>query len=162
MNELVISEPTEFGDNVRVKRGKNDCEFLAISLRPRKSGKTWEVMFYRYCVPGRCDLYSFQWNMSDDIGVHHLTYFSDFNIPMAKAIKMAEDDFNRPYVIEMCLEAFSAERVVIRYHRDFLRLLGLVAPKSKTYRKVAELCEKTLEERRIRLEKEYTSKHYSK
>lgn len=140
----------EYTNNTAVRKGRNSVEFLAISLRPLDDRRDFNVYLYRYYIPGRCDTYSFQWKIPES-GPSHIRYFSDGWTPLAKALKLVEEDFNRPNVVEMCVEAFRAERIVCAYQHDFLALLAVIAPKSKTYRAVKKLCEKTMDERQAKI-----------
>lgn len=144
----------EFSDNILVQRNRWGNEYLAISLRPATKHKDYRVYIYRYCVPGRCDTYSFQWKIGQSLEPANVRYFSDSHLPLSKALSLVESDFNRPRVVEMCVNAFNAERIVLHYRHDFLKLLGVIAPKSKAYRAVKKLCKKTMEERAVRLEGE--------
>lgn len=141
----------EFSDNTLVQRHRWGNEYLAISLRLTTEHKDYRVYIYRYCVPGRCDTYSFQWKIGQSLEPANLRYFSDEWLPLSKALLLVEADFNRSRVVEMCVNAFSAERIVCHYRHDFLKLFGVIAPKSKTYRAVKKLCEKTMKERAVRI-----------
>jgi hypothetical protein len=151
MNQTPTTDP-EFGDNTLVQRHRWGNEYLAISLRPADERRQFRVYVYRYTVPGRCDTYSFQWRVRQSLEPNSLRYFSDGWLPLAKALKLVEEDFNRESVVEMCEDAFRAEQIVLHYRRDFLELLEVIAPKSKTYRAVKRLCERTMEERKKKFE----------
>jgi len=139
-----------FSNNVRVKIGPDDNEFLALALFPIEEDRPYRVSLYRYCVPGRCDTYSFAWESARS--PTKLAYFSDGWQPLGESLSMVAKDLDKSQVVEMCVRAFQAERVVLHYHREFLDLLQVIAPKSETYRRVQELCMNTMAERRARIQ----------
>ena len=137
-----MNTPPTFCGNIRVKAGRTDNEYLALQLQPLDAYFRFRAMIYRYCVPGRFDTYSFAWETERP--VPKLVYFSDGWQDMSKTMKMVAEDFDKPQVVELFLNAFSAERIVRHYRHDVLNMLAVIAPKSKTYKKLKTLCEKTM------------------
>lgn len=110
----------------------------------------YEVMFKRYAVPSRYWVYSFYYTHD---GSGRVVYDTETD-GLVKSLKMVEAGLNKPQVIELFEQAFSAERIVRRYRHDTLRLLKMIAPKSKTYRKMVKLLDATMEARKVRIEAE--------
>jgi hypothetical protein len=153
-----------FSDNVCVRRSRysdirhTGNEFFALELAPPEPDLPHEVQLKRYIVPGRCWTYAFQWQPSAGVGQGpRVVYGSEGNTPIAAALKLLVADLDRPQVVALFEEAFGAERIVVRYHRDTLALLAALAPRSLTYRRTARLIETTLAARRARIETERAS-----
>lgn len=133
-------------DNTRVKAGRGYNEYLGLSCAPKDETRTFETYIYRYCVPGRCDSYAFRLNG------RVLEFSSDGWVPLDHAIRWVQDDLNKPEVVEMFVNAFSAMRPFLYFNRDIMSLLGLIGPKSKTYRAMKRLQKKMIAENRARIE----------
>lgn len=142
----------EFSDNIRVKRGRDSYEYFALSLRPDDAPwRPFRVAFWRYCVPGRCDIYSFEWHNTSR--PTKLAFFSDgWYIPLDKALKLAQRDLDRPEVVELCVNAFRASRIVSYYQHDWTQLINVVAPRSKTARAVDKVIDEVVTARRAEIE----------
>lgn len=138
-----------FCDNTGVFRNRDRDEFFELQLLPPEPGAVYEVQFKRYAVPGRYWIYAFRFERE---GSGRLVYGSEGSEPLAKSLKLAEADLNKPQVVDLFKQAFSAERIVCRYHHEALELLGMLAPKSKAYRVTHALCENVLKEREARFE----------
>lgn len=145
-----------FYDNVCVKKGRNDNEYLAIALCKDEDSPKYDVSVRRYCVPGRCDTYNFWWDKSDH--PRNLSYFSDGWQSLPKSLEMVKKDFDLPQVVDMMTNAFNAERIVMTYRLDFLQMMSVLAPKSKAYHKVKSICDKTYAERVARFAAEKSVK----
>ncbi len=144
-------------ENTLVKRGRNGAEFFELQLLPPTGDAPYEVQFKRYCVPGRCWTYGFQWWSSRQMGTgDRVVYGSEGNDSIGPALKLLAADLDKPRVVELFTDAFGAERIVCRYHRDTLNLLEALAPRSKAYRATKALVDKTLAARRKRIEAERT------
>jgi hypothetical protein len=135
--------PYRYSDNVRVASNSGGSEYLAVSFRERTKDDDipYEVAIYRYCVPGRCDTYHFDW--TDRPGeAWRLRYFSDGHLELDKAINMAKKDLDKPQVVELFKRALEPEKHM-HFSRILQRILQLIAPKSKTL-KMAERIQKKL------------------
>jgi len=138
-----------FCDNIGVFRNQDRGEFFELQLLPSEPHAPYEVQFKRYAVPGRYWIYGFNYQHE---GSGRVVYGSESDEPLAKSLKLIETDLNKPQVVKLFELAFSVERVVCRYRHDTLTLLSMLAPKSKAYRVINKLCEKTMEARKVRIE----------
>ncbi len=142
----------EFSDNVNVKKAtkRNGYmrEFLSLSLAPTDAEwKPYEVSIRRYCLPGRCDTYCFDYTPSIGTGIGaRIRYFSDDWMALPRALSLAARDLDRPQVVELFINAFSAESCVLKYRHDTIQLLKVIGPKSKTLREVEKLTKRIMEE----------------
>jgi hypothetical protein len=137
-------------DNILVKGGKDSHEFLAISCRPDEGDdRPFRVWFYRYCLPGRCDRYSFKLTVpTQHTSGGHVTFCQDYGSHgLAGAIQDAAKDFDKPQVVGMIQNALNADRILSRYGREIETLLSQIAPKSKSYRLTRKMV-KALENKR--------------
>lgn len=139
-----------FYDNTRVKSGKDFREYLTLSLKPieLRYESNYEVCICRYCVPGRCDTYSFTWERGSPSKV---AYFSDGWQSMVESAQMVKRDLDKKNVVEMFVQAFSDEKICLYYRRDLLNLLGVLGPQSKTIKALEKQIKKTLTARAKRL-----------
>ncbi len=55
-------------------------------------------------------------------------------------------------MVDLFRQAFSVERIALRYRSETLRLLKMLTPKSKSYRVAKKLSDKALEDKRARIE----------
>ncbi len=148
-----------FSDNTRVRAGRtlrdggySGNEYLALSLAPPEEDLPYTVQLKRYCVPGRCWTYAFQWTPSTRQGIgDRLSYGSEGNAPLAKALKQVVADLDRPQVVALCRRAVMAERIALTYGRELIELLDVLAPRSKTRKAVAAMVEEVRQERLDRL-----------
>lgn len=139
-----------FYDNIRVKTTKDYNEYLALSLKPigERPGANYEVCIYRYCVPGRCDTYSFTWERGHP---RKVAYFSDGWQSMIESAKMVKRDLDKVGVVKMFTDAFSDEKICLYYRNDLMKLLSVLGPKSKTVKALEKQIKKTLHARTDRL-----------
>lgn len=150
-----MNDTPKFYDNTRVKSGRGSNEYLAISLAPEEEYMPYRVSLARYCVPGRCDTYVFYWYASPCRGIgDRVAYYTEgWTLSLGKALKLLEDDLEKPQVVQMILNAFENEILAIRYAREFIHLVQSVAPKSSILRKVKRLYQKHLANRTKRFDK---------
>ena len=129
-----------FTDNVCVCNGRESREFLSISRAPSEQDQPYEVSLRRYYLPGRCDAYRFDWMRSPRAGIApRLRYFADSYAPLPTILKLVARDMDRPQVVKMVVNAFSASRILSAYSCDFHHLLRAIAPKSISYREFCKL-----------------------
>lgn len=129
-----MSTLIKHSDNVCVKGGRDSREYLSVVFRETDLPYVpYRVSLTRYCVPGRCDTYRFDFAHQES-GPPNVRYFSDGWTPLPKAIKLLHEDLDKPQVVDLLVLAcgkrdFRAEsRVLIE------DLLAVLAPKSKAYR----------------------------
>ncbi len=126
-------------DNTCVKRGKDGCDYFAVSFHPTEEPyRPYEVAIFRYCVPGRVDTYHFDWMRGYGgklrYGTEIRTAFNGPPIPLPKALAMLAKDLDKPDVVELLVEAVTPEERM-HYSRQLIDFLLLrLAPKSKAYR----------------------------
>lgn len=130
-----------FSDNrwVANLKGGGGAEFLALAMQDPTDIWPYGASIYRYCVPGRCDSYHFDYT-------DRVRYFSEGDDPMEQSIKQAKRDLNRKAVVEMFREAFQNPKH-LRYWREVDKLLRIIAPDSKARKVAAEEAEKVRQER---------------
>lgn len=138
-----------FCDNVCVFAGRDRREFFELQLLPAEPDLLYEVMLKRYCVPGRCWTYGFQW-VNDGSG--RVVYGSEGTAPLAQSLKLIVADLDKPQVVDLFKQAFGAERIVCRYQQDTLQLLRALAPRCKVLRAIEPLIEQTRVARQARFE----------
>lgn len=144
-----------FCDNVGVLRTRDRGEFFELQLLPPEPDAPYEIQFKRYAVPGRYWVYCFRYERE---GSGRVIYGSEGGEYLTKSLKLVEVDLNKPQVVELFRQAFSAERAVCRYRTEAIELLRMLAPKSKTYRETHKLCEQTMEARAARINAERGTK----
>jgi len=144
-----------FSDNTTVSRSKWGAEYFAVLFRERdkESLTPYEVAIYRYCVPGRCDTYHFDWT---DFGSGYgprVTYYAEDNKSITKALAVLSKDLTKPRVIELLSEAVG--KIEHFYYSRILmdRLLSSVAPKNPGLRPVIRSFEKAKKDRAAIIEK---------
>jgi hypothetical protein len=77
-----------FSDNCIVATSKDTRnEFLSLYIDRNK------IIFTRYVVPGRYDLYSFRYDITERI--YRLQYFSDCDYSLRKSLNMFERDLKK-------------------------------------------------------------------
>ena len=130
-------------DNVWIQARRDGAEFLEISCRPVEAEyRSYEVSLSRYCVPGRCDIYSFRVGYGGKTPKLEYSSSEWTPLPLAKAIKLVEEDLNKPQVVAMFVEAFSVEKQCLRYDWSMIALLSIIGPETKTYRAVIHAANK--------------------
>lgn len=149
-------------DNINVKRGRfygpvhsygrnySGDEYLAVTFREPEEGYVpYEVSLYRYCVPGRCDTYHFDYVPSGNCSAWKLRYFSDGQMSLPDALKLATEDLNKSQVAKLLVEACSQKRY--RYYSRILinDILAMVGPKTKSYRACEKAFDKMMEEVKV-------------
>lgn len=150
-----MKERFHFSDNTMVSRGKWGAEYFAVIFteRDRESPAPYEVAIYRYCVPGRCDTYHFDWT---ELGMGYgtrVTYYAEDSKPITKALQLLEKDLSQPRVVELLSEAVG--KVEHFYFARILmeRLLASVAPRHPGLRAVSRSFEKAKKERSEMIER---------
>ncbi len=122
MNEPILS------DNRRVIQHKEWAEFFAIAVFDDPAGEHgYTVRVSRYCLPGRCDSYSFAL-----CGRHDILHWSEGDTLVA-GLKQLHQDLEKAQVIRMfeyCLKRPNGARALRRVQF----LLESLAPKSKAVR----------------------------
>lgn len=145
-------DPIVYKDNVLVQRSRSGAEYLALFVNDEET--PFQVSLTRYCVPGRCDTYSFDYSTGRSGEGTHLKYSSQQGVgTIVKSLKMAAVDLQKPAVIEMLVDAVNK---VALYHGRVLieELVRTIAPRSSCYRKLKATFNKVSDERRaIRLAK---------
>jgi len=137
-----------YSDNTRVlvrHEGRVVCEdFFAVRLQAATPHSPWTVALNRYTLPGRTDVYWFDW-MSGSIGFdgsYRLRFFTDarlLSLPAALALLMG--DLNQKNVIELLVNALSGKNRVTgdsvprHTYRPLVEdLLPMLAPGSRALR----------------------------
>lgn len=129
-----IPESEQLRDNILVGRRKGGLDFLSIYLGPSEEFLPREISLCRYSVPGRVDVYSFDW-VPGGTGVgDRVRFFSDFNRTMRQALRLLEQDLDKPQVVEMLVEASKKAEVAWIYRTFVGHFLPIVAPRSKALR----------------------------
>ena len=99
-----------YSDNIRVGNRRGGVDFFSIHLRVPDDIAIYSVSLTRYTVPGRNDLYMFDWVSGRGAGVgDRLRYFSDFHLPLARALAMVAKDLDKPQVVKLLVEACNAQ-----------------------------------------------------
>ena len=141
-----------YSDNILVRQTPQGAEFLAVCFSVEEG--TSPICLYRYGVPGRCDVYSFDWVPGNGCGVgDRVRYFSDQYLPLASAVTMAARDLNKKAVVKMLVEACQKPEVYWSTRVLVDHLLPILAPKSVALRECAECLRKIHEARRKAREK---------
>jgi hypothetical protein len=117
-------------DNIRVLAGSERNEYLSIVLI--RDEKDFRIYVYRYAVPGRYDIYSFELGRSEN-GPMKVSYSSDSREPIAKSAAACARDLNKSAVVAMIKSLFKEEQAIARYGYNFVELLEQIASKSKAY-----------------------------
>lgn len=129
-------------DNVRVFAGGTYNDYFLLYFQEPSERRPEVVSVSRYSVPGRCEVYDFDYAPSSQSGIgDRIRFFSDTGTTMPEALKMLNRDLNKKQVVEMVLDLCRQQA-----HRGFARnlsknLLARIAPKSKTQIAVQELLE---------------------
>ena len=136
----------KYHDNIMVHKTKWGAEYLAITFsQTERDWRPYEVSVCRYCVPGRCDTYNFDYVRGGNGFGPRLRYFSEGPLPLPKAIEMLQEDMNKEQVIELVKEACSKKELRYYAHQFTENLLATIAPKSKALR-AARSCVKRIQE----------------
>jgi hypothetical protein len=143
-----MNNTSTFYDNIRVVRSHGSNEFLSINLLENENSESI-VCLTRYCVPGRITTYYFglepiRWSKG-------IIYYSANWKSMTQSMAMLERDLDRPQVIKMILNAFTAERIMLEYAHQFLHLLQILAPANKIRKLLAKQCNEMMRARAIRM-----------
>lgn len=139
-----MQDSIKFHGNIAVHKNKWGREFLAITFsKIEKDWRPYEVSISRYCVPGRCDTYSFDYIRGGNGTAPRIRYFSEGPLPLPKAIEMLQEDMDKEQVIELIKEACSKKELRYYAHQFTENLLATIAPKSKALR-VARRCVKSV------------------
>lgn len=110
-------------DNRMVKNGRESCEYLCIGENEASAEK---VFLYRYFRPGRRDVYGFGLRDAESERSSRLTYWSESDCPLPRAVAALMKDLEKAAIVEM----FSRFARSSRYHVTMLHFLEGLAPKS--------------------------------
>lgn len=131
---------TAFNDNVRVNRTRWGHEYLSIRFKEMTEESPWEVMLQRYCVPGRCDTYCFDYSPGGSGVGDRVRYFAEgMNLP--QGVKLLTEDLERPLVVKMLSDICLRPKLRYFSRRLVEQMLPAIGPKSKALRS----CRKTYE-----------------
>lgn len=149
-----MTDETKYEDNILVGRRKYGADFLALYLGTGTDLLPHQIVLCRYTVPGRTDVYSFDWvpgrtGVGDRVG-----YFSDHASTLRESLRLLERDLDKPQVVEMLVEACGKTEVWPIYRTFVEHFLPIVAPRSKSLR----ACKKALQEARQKRRAEYDRK----
>jgi hypothetical protein len=122
-------------DNVHVRHLKHGDEFFSVTFREPDDFDRWNINVNCYCVPGRCDTYSFSWNTRQQT----LTYFSEGNLPLVKAELFVTRDLNKDQVKELVV-TMVRQANSRAYAKALLTLLQIISPASRTTKALTRLC----------------------
>lgn len=141
-----------YSDNILVRRGRGSAEFLAVSMGPGDEYRPYEVCLHRYCLPGRCDTYWFDWQLSPTQGVsERIRFFTERFGPGAlpKALALLTKDLDKPPVVKLLV--WAVRTAAFHYGRQLVEnLLVPLAPKSKSCRACKKALAQKLTEMRAR------------
>jgi hypothetical protein len=88
-----------FSDNILVYGTKDQCDYFMVFITDCGAS------IGRYCVPGRLDIYNFDW-IHATLGLgNRVAYFTDTNKPLSKAIKQLTRDLKKKQVKQLLKEA---------------------------------------------------------
>jgi hypothetical protein len=144
----MTDEKIIFADNIRVASTKWGREFLGIILRDAEPefDINYEVLLYRYCVPGRVDSYCFRFESKKN----DVVFTSDTSLPLLKATQMLIKDLDKPQVVELVKQACEKQ---LYFTRRFILLLEKIAPKSKSLKAAQSIADRKTQEKIERLKK---------
>lgn len=124
----------KYEDNVRVEFHAGEhpySEYLAIHFAEvGENGEwpKWSVSIGRYMVPGRVDVYKFDFTPGRSGEGPRVRFFTDTDETLVSALKLVQRDLKRRQVIKLLMEA--ADRN-LRWHRDLLFLMENISPESR-------------------------------
>jgi len=113
----------DWDDNVLVLQDKDHGEFFAVAHVVPDDWNPSVISFTRYGVPGRYDLYTFDYVPHRNGYGHRVRFFSDTDLSLLAATKMVNRDLNRKAVV-----ALLSTPAAKKYYRDLRCLLDIVAP----------------------------------
>ena len=114
-----------FKDNIRVKKCQHGGEYLSVTIQRSSDESRFSYALCRYCVPGRVDIYWFDF----DEKTNQIQFHSESDTIPA-ALKLLTSDLNKPQVIKMLVNLcgiYEARGLVEQ-------LIGAVAPANKSIR----------------------------
>lgn len=131
-----------FSDNTTVGRYNDHTEYLSVNFKEMEDLFPYEVSLDRYSVPGRYDIYDFNFIPSPRSGIgSRIGFFTDTGLSLPDALKLLHKDLNKKPVIEMLVEACSSHKY---WGKQFCyNLLGAIAPDTKTYEAIEKLYKKS-------------------
>jgi len=88
-----------FNDNTAVRQTKDSMDFLRIFITDRGAS------IGRYCVPGRIDIYDFDWVRGSTGLGSRVAFFTDTHLSLDKAIKQVKRDLKKKHVKELLAAA---------------------------------------------------------
>lgn len=143
-----------YHDNVLVRSRPNSGEFLDVGLNAATEDGDAPVRLCRYVVPGRTDVYTFDW-VPGHTGVgERVRYFSDHGLPLAAALAMLVRDLNKKAVVEMLVQACRNPQTYLAARLLVHELLPVLAPKSVSLRECNACIAEIRAEHRKRIEQQ--------
>jgi len=114
--DWVANDKILFSDNILVYRTKDICHFFRIYITDRAAS------IGRYWVPGRIDIYNFDW-IPGTVGLgNRVAYFTDTHLPLNKAMKQLVRDLKKKQVKQLFKEAkIKCPRSYLDYLLEALR-----------------------------------------
>lgn len=136
-------------DNVRVQRRRYGGEFLAVTFQEPSAVFPFTVSLVRYCVPGRCDSYSFDY-VPGACGIGpRVSYFTDYGNSLPASLQAIQEDLDRNEVVAMLVEACEKKpRFAVELTEH---LVAALAPKSRALRTLRKAIKLAREARKRRL-----------
>jgi hypothetical protein len=130
---MPVNYEDHYSDSVLVLRHKYGNDFFAVRLYTPDDFIKWTVALDRYTVPGRNDVYDFNWTPGR-LGVgDRLGYFSDCDMSLPRALTILQRDLDRWQVIVLLVDA--CKKAPLGLCRDLVEhMLTTVAPSSKVLR----------------------------
>lgn len=128
-------------DNVLVYSTKDRQDFFQICLYNDATAEQPQVVsLTRYCVPGRLDLYNFDYAPSRTAGIgSRVRYFTDTGLSMPNALKMLRNDLNKKAVVKLLVDICSAPRRPRHAFRLIEYLLNSVGRGTKAHKAISKL-----------------------
>jgi hypothetical protein len=97
--DYVNNDKILFNDNTLVYQTKNQCDYFRILITDRGAS------IGRYCVPGRLDIYEFDW-VPEGTGLgSRVCYFTDTHQSLIKAVAQLKRDLKKKRVKELFNQA---------------------------------------------------------
>lgn len=145
-------KPVYFSDNICVKSGKSGNDFFQATVcdpDPEKEWQLYTVSISRYCVPGRCDYYDFDFVPGSSGVGNRIRFFTDGNGTVAEALANAQRDLNKSQVVNLLTDMVGRPGL-LRHMRSLAEdLLASIAPKSKALSDLRKAIKVRLAERKL-------------
>jgi hypothetical protein len=145
--EAKFMREIKYSDNIMVQR-RNWCrEYFAIIFQQPGDRSPWPVAVKRFRVPGRCNIYMFDWVRGETGVANRVRYSTETSTTLPASMKIIQEDFDNENVVEMVKKACS-NMEFLRYSQLFMRqLLAVVAPRSKSFQVASKEIDKLIAER---------------